>query len=663
MATINIGGRTVDVPDDLDPARPAGPTLHGGGSPTPQATPSPTAAFDAEVAQRAARLRQGGMPAPAAPPTPLTPAGPPTAGGGLYKAGSAAGKATDWLTGGKPGPVNRTMGTLGRVGGLAAVGESFRDNVQGMGNVFHSPDAKVSDKLAAGVEGAGNIIGTGALSLSGKFPLIGPAISGAIGPNPASALAGITGDSVLEKFNPGKGFGSTRVGRAVDGETAVPGAQPAAATPTPAPAAAPVAQPTGIKDPYADANAAKLATGGTNAPAQPDALPPGYTNNVTRDGNSYSGMNVRGDITINGFQPGAGLGRTGPSSQNMAAADALAARDGLRSAAAVGAPQPITPVMSTDHSGNSWSARNHLRNLETSASSIMNNGGRWDQHKGASPAAQAYLDAVKTDTALRSGNDPMALASLKARADEANNIRSTDASRYSADQTLRGNVYQTAGQLAVKRQESALRQQQQMAMGQIFQMAGGDPAKAAKIAAMYGLDAKPFTDMAQADQTRQYNATTNASKRLEGMAVVKNDKGEMVISPGRLAKLNSTLGKMSPGWQHMDEPGQAAALAKAEASVNLLEGLNDRRNSGFWQAVGIDGKKPDLSTLPDMQGGRLEEVGTWEGATAGGGVGRNDYALVLGDGKHRLHLPRGAINQGELELLKERGVDISGLSK
>ncbi|MVT30108.1 hypothetical protein GO496_24500 [Acidovorax citrulli] len=34
------------------------------------------------------------------------------------------------------------------------------------------------------------------------------------------------------------------------------------------------------------------------------------------------------------------------------------------------------------HSGNDWQARNDLRNAQVSASSIMNNGGRWDQHKG-----------------------------------------------------------------------------------------------------------------------------------------------------------------------------------------------------------------------------------------------------------------------------------------
>lgn len=37
---------------------------------------------------------------------------------------------------------------------------------------------------------------------------------------------------------------------------------------------------------------------------------------------------------------------------------------------------------SVRHSGNSWSAQNALRNAEVSASSITNNGGRWDKTAG-----------------------------------------------------------------------------------------------------------------------------------------------------------------------------------------------------------------------------------------------------------------------------------------
>lgn len=119
----------------------------------------------------------------------------------------------------------------GRIGGITATADSFGRNVEGMSNVFYSDGATLGDKVAAGVEGAGNIFGTGVMSLGNKLPIVGPLIAGAIGPNPASRLADITNDSVLDKFNPGKGFGTTRAEQMM-------GMTPsnAAAAPAPAPA-------------------------------------------------------------------------------------------------------------------------------------------------------------------------------------------------------------------------------------------------------------------------------------------------------------------------------------------------------------------------------------------------------------------------------------------
>ena len=71
------------------------------------------------------------------------------------------------------------------------------------------------------------------------------------------------------------------------------------------------------------------------APVSPPAAPalsspsntaPATTSDVTRVGNSYSGANVAGDITINGQAPRAG-GQV--SSQNMTAADNLAGSQGI----------------------------------------------------------------------------------------------------------------------------------------------------------------------------------------------------------------------------------------------------------------------------------------------------------------------------------------------
>lgn len=445
--------------------------------------------------------------------------------------------------------------------------------------------------------------------------------------------------------NPAEDFGRAAVGLPERPQTPQP--------------STPAASPTSIKNPYANvtpeqgrAMAAVNAAANAGTASQPQAeASTEYTNNVTRDGNSYSGTNVRGDITINGFPPGAGLGRTGPSDQNMAAADALAARDGLRSAAAVGVPQLVTPMLTTGNSDNSWSARNNLRNLETSASSIYHTQSHWGNRGKAAADTQAYLDAVKTDTALRAGADPMALTSMKLRADEANNIRTTDASRYGADQTLRGNVYQADATLGAKRMESQLKYGQQAAMGQIFRMAGNNPAKAAEIAAMYGLDAKPFIDMAQSTQTRQYNASTNAQSRLESLAI---DPATNEISKGRLAQVRAAANSAVPGFEQMDEAEQNKHWKTVTAAVKAVQGLNATRDNGLLDFLSPE--SPALTQLPNVEGRRIERVSPWEGLTTRK-VGHGDYKLTKPDAPP-LYIPQQNVDENTLGMLKLRGATI-----
>lgn len=189
----------------------------------------------------------------------------------------------------------------GRIGGITATADSFGQNVEGMSNVFYSGGATLGDKVAAGVEGAGNIIGTGVMSLGSKLPIAGPLIAGAIGPNPASRLADITNDSVLDKFNPGKGFGTTRAEQRM-------GMTPsnAAAAPAPAAPAAP-----------AQAQAQAQAQTPTATPAQP-----GFTERSP--GIFQRGKNEFSDAA--GLRDASFWARGEISPQNMRAANAMDAR-------------------------------------------------------------------------------------------------------------------------------------------------------------------------------------------------------------------------------------------------------------------------------------------------------------------------------------------------
>lgn len=68
----------------------------------------------------------------------------------------------------------------------------------------------------------------------------------------------------------------------------------------------------------------------------------------------------------------------------------------------------------------SWQTENDLRNARVSASSITNDGGVWDKHKGISPARAAYAQALATDAALQ--ND-QAIGQQQAMAQQQANAR------------------------------------------------------------------------------------------------------------------------------------------------------------------------------------------------------------------------------------------------
>lgn len=189
--------------------------------------------------------------------------------------------------------------------------------------------------------------------------------------------------------NAARGFGRGVFGADAN---AAPSTTPAAAAPAaPAPAAVTQATPSmagagrGMVNPSAATPSAGPQLDNTPTAPTAAATNPG---NVTRVGNSYSGMNVTGDLTVNGQAPRGGF---------MVADGARGFNPGVP---ATTAPQGVT-APTVLNSSNSWQARNDLRNLEVSASSITNNGGRFDQTKGKNPAQAAYLAALQADATAR----------------------------------------------------------------------------------------------------------------------------------------------------------------------------------------------------------------------------------------------------------------------
>lgn len=133
---------------------------------------------------------------------------------------------------------------------------------------------------------------------------------------------------------------------------------------------------------------------GASAPATPDnqVMPGVFNHGRGQYSDQAGGMGTPSSFTGQ------------PNAQNLAAAEALSQR-GAQAALA----QPPRSMMeaagitapTVRHSGNDWQSRNDLRNAQVSASSITNDGGRWDQHKGVS-AARAYAAGLEqADTQAR----------------------------------------------------------------------------------------------------------------------------------------------------------------------------------------------------------------------------------------------------------------------
>jgi len=221
---------------------------------------------------------------------------------------------------------------------------------------------------------------------------------------------GMYGIEVADKLtapvvNGARGFGEGLFGTA---NAAAPPAAPPAATPmatpaaaTPAIAAAPPVRgsapgPAG-ESPRSVTQQAGAASGA--AQAAPEVSPGVFDHGRGQYSDQSSGMGFARGFT----------GRPSPAANGAAESLVRGFAPGMRpepAASTVRGFQPgavVAPV--ARHSGNDWQARNDLRNAQVSASSIMNDGGRWDQHKGMSPAVATAAAMTSADLAAQ-GSQP-----------------------------------------------------------------------------------------------------------------------------------------------------------------------------------------------------------------------------------------------------------------
>lgn len=283
-------------------------------------------------------------------------------------------------------------------------------------------------------------------------------VSGALGSAVRTGIGtvGMAGVEALDKtFTPA----ANAIGGFAKGLFGMDGAQ---AAPAPAPASNPAATPAAKASGLAgythksqgemgppDLSQLSVQTGAPGA-AQPDAAASASQSSGLPTGVYNHGRGQYSDQAAGMGLPAGFTGR--PNAQNMAAAANLLAST---AAPAAGQAQEVglglnAPTVA--HSGNDWAARQRLKNMETSASSIMNTQ-RWGGKNALqNPAVQNFIDAQRADLAAQ-GKVP----DLQLKTNEINaGLQRTAMAEAGADRRSQGQLGLGMGQLALGAQRNQL---------------------------------------------------------------------------------------------------------------------------------------------------------------------------------------------------------------
>ena len=213
--------------------------------------------------------------------------------------------------------------------------------------------------------------------------------------------------------------------------------------------------------------------GGGNVPAidtaAPTATAPSAPAAATTPREVVPGVfnHGRGQYSDQSTGMGMPAGFTGqPSAQNNAILQRMSDQSQAESMARVSAQQPagFTPAgmqaPTVRHSGNDWQSRNDLRNAMVSATSIMNDGGKWDKHgKGnVSPERAKYLAMLGTDQALRQSQPGADVAAMRENAGIQREGMQQAGATARTDMQEQGANTREAGRTAIAQGEFGLKQ-------------------------------------------------------------------------------------------------------------------------------------------------------------------------------------------------------------
>ena len=277
----------------------------------------------------------------------------------------------------------------------------------------------------------------------------------------------------------------------------------------------------------------------------------------------------RGQYNNQSTGMGMPAGFTGqPSAQNNAILQRMSDQSQAESMARVSAQQPAgfapsgMTAPTVRHSGNDWQARNELRNALVSASSITNNGGKWDNHgKGnVSPERAQYLAMLGTDQALRQSQPGADVAAMRENAGiQREGMQQTGATTRTGMQEQGANA-RAAGRNAIERDEFGLKKE-----------AAGFQTRAAKrledLQASYQSAKTPEERAAIAQQLRELQGkNAPAEWGVQVTPSIKNADGS--TTEGSVYRFNRATGQT----ERVDGAGQPALPPGMKRQIGTSNG-------------------------------------------------------------------------------------------
>ena len=397
--------------------------------------------------------------------------------------------------------------------------------------------------------------------------------------NAVAALPGLGGvgrvASTGGAISRGLNAASTAVnnaGRAVNAAPAVAAGLYGSASP--AAAASVVASPPATFSAGAGRGSSNPGLANPSASAAPAGSAADVPSNQVMDGVYNHG---RGQYSDQAGGMGFPAGFTGkPNARNMAAADNLAASNAAPAAAGGQSEEGgfglRAPAVA--HSGNDWAARQRLKNLETSASSIMNTQ-RWGGRGAANnPAAQNFLDASRADLAAQ-GKEP----DFQMRTNEVNaSLRRTAMAEAGADRRAQGQLGLGLGQLALGAQRNELDARR---VGSDERLRAPQIRAAERLGQLQEsyINAKtPEEQAAIAGQMRAYSGKDEADWKVQVTPATKNLDGS--TTAGSVIRYNSRTGDV----QEVGGVGNKASTP-SEHNINALR-ANTKLRDQFDQQFG-----------------------------------------------------------------------------